>query len=170
MINTNQHPIESLMKTAMENIREMIEVNTVVGDAIETAEGTIIMPITKAAFGFAAGGAEYGTIKKESSSDQQEENEQSRYPFGGGSGAGVNVQPVAFMVIEKGKVQMMHVNYHFGTMSKVMEEAPNLISKLGSLLDSKLENRKNLEKDDKKDVRKNDQEQISKVLEFNESK
>ncbi|NLK97976.1 MAG: sporulation protein YtfJ, partial [Epulopiscium sp.] len=60
MANSNQHPIEALMKTAMGSIKEMVEVSTVVGDPIETTEGTVIMPITKATFGFAAGGAEYG--------------------------------------------------------------------------------------------------------------
>lgn len=166
MVNTKQHPIESLMKTAMENIREMVEVNTVVGDPIETEEGTIIMPITKASFGFAAGGAEYGTINKDNSSNSEEKNQFNRFPFGGGSGAGVSVQPIAFMIIENGKVQIRHINYQMGTMSKLMEEVPELISKIGIYLNSKKYNSKNSKLENKDEDEKN----ISKVLEVYESK
>jgi sporulation protein YtfJ len=129
-----QHPIEGLMKTAMENIRGMIEVNTVIGDAIETSEGTIIMPITKAAFGFVAGGAEYSNSRQGSrqgsNKDSDGENSNS-FPFGGGSGSGVSVQPVAFMVVDKNKVQMMHVT-HLSPVEKILEETPQVLSKMAT--------------------------------------
>ena len=60
-----QHPIEALMKTAMESIREMVDVNTIVGDAVQAPDGTVIIPISKVTFGFAAGGGEYGNTVSE---------------------------------------------------------------------------------------------------------
>ena len=160
MANSNQHPIEALMKTAMGSIKEMVEVSTVVGDPIETTEGTVIMPITKATFGFAAGGAEYGSGIQEKESEGEENNQSSRYPFGGGSGAGVSIQPVAFMVIEEGKVQIRHVNYHFGTMSKVMEEVPELIGKLGNYVNSGGKHKRISRDENKEDSDKNIHESI----------
>ncbi|EGO63662.1 GerW family sporulation protein [Acetonema longum] len=85
------HPIENLMKTTMESIKEMVDVNTIVGDAVETPDGTVIIPISRVTFGFAAGGGD--CRPQEESADHHE-----LYPFGGGSGAGVSVRPVGFLV------------------------------------------------------------------------
>jgi len=74
-----KHPIESLMGTSMESIREMVDVNTVVGDAVQTQDGSTIIPISKVSFGFVAGGGEYGPGSQEGK------------PFAGGAGAGVSV-------------------------------------------------------------------------------
>ncbi|WP_110953139.1 GerW family sporulation protein [Anaerosinus massiliensis] len=82
----SEQPIEGLMKTTMESIRQMVDVNTIVGEAVNTPDGTVIIPISKVAFGFAAGGGE-----------AFEEEDTSR-GFGGGSGAGVSVKPVGFLV------------------------------------------------------------------------
>ena len=79
---TDKHELENLMRSTMENLRDMIDVNTVIGDVVETSDGTSIVPISKVSFGFASGGSEFGnhtTLRK---------NEE-KYPFGGGSGAGV---------------------------------------------------------------------------------
>ncbi|WP_144428529.1 GerW family sporulation protein [Defluviitalea phaphyphila] len=144
MSNINLHPIESLMKTSMENIKQMIEVNTVIGDAIETSEGTIIMPITKASFGFVAGGAEYCIFKKDNT--VKEDDEDNRYPFGGGSGAGISVQPVAFMVIEENEVKLLHVHHNFGNSFKIIEEIPNIINQIGNYINSNIKSKKIVEK------------------------
>ncbi|MBP2644733.1 MAG: ytfJ [Firmicutes bacterium] len=85
----DEHPIQSLMKTAMESIKDMVDVNTIVGDAVETADGTVIIPISRVAFGFAAGGGDF---------DFEGEGEKNSHPFGGGSGAGVSVKPSGFLV------------------------------------------------------------------------
>jgi len=95
------HPIESLMKTAMQAIKEMVDVNTVVGDAVETNDGTVIIPISKVACGFAAGGGEYETLNASKSPD---------LPFGGGSGAGVSVKPVGFLVVRMNDVRLISVS------------------------------------------------------------
>ena len=84
-----EHPIQSLMKTAMESIKGMVDVNTIVGDAVETADGTVIIPISRVTFGFAAGGGDFET---------EEAVHHDGHPFGGGSGAGVSVKPVGFLV------------------------------------------------------------------------
>ena len=73
------HPIEGLMKTAMESIKQMVDVNTVIGDAVETAEGTVIIPVSQVGCGFAAGGGEYEFPNPEAKAR----------PFAGGSGAGM---------------------------------------------------------------------------------
>ena len=85
------HPIEELMKTAMESIKEMVDVNTIVGDAVQTVDGTVIIPVSRVSFGFAAGGGEYAK--------GDNKNQDSKFPFAGGSGAGVSINPVAFMVV-----------------------------------------------------------------------
>ncbi|MGS0764960.1 GerW family sporulation protein [Syntrophomonas curvata] len=92
------HPIEALMKTAMQAIKEMVDVNTVVGDAVETNDGTVIIPISQVACGFAAGGGEYETLSTSKS---------SALPFGGGSGAGVSVKPVGFLVVRMNDVRLI---------------------------------------------------------------
>lgn len=93
-----EHPIQGLMKTTMENIKQMVDVNTIVGDAVETPDGTVIIPISRVTFGFAAGGGEV-------LSDSTSEN----YPFGGGSGAGVSVKPSGFLVCGSNGVKFMPV-------------------------------------------------------------
>ena len=87
---TKEHPIEGLMLTAMSSIQDMVDVNTIIGEPIETSNNIVIIPISKVSFGFAAGGSEFNEetideyIKKE-----KEEQVQYKLPFGGGSGAGV---------------------------------------------------------------------------------
>lgn len=84
----NNHPIEGLMNTAMNNLRDMIDVNTIVGESIETIDGTVIIPISKVSFGFAAGGSEFaGETVDNYQKDGMDENITYRLPFGGGSGA-----------------------------------------------------------------------------------
>ncbi len=80
-----QHPIENLMMTAMSSLENMIDVNTIVGDMITTPDSTVIIPVSKVCFGFAAGGSEFNTNKLNKFS------ENAKLPFGGGSGAGVPI-------------------------------------------------------------------------------
>lgn len=91
----SEHPIQGLMKTAMESIKDMVDVNTIVGDAVETPDGTVIIPISRVAFGFAAGGG--GGELDDGDIDHREADETPQ-AFGGGSGAGVSVRPVGFLV------------------------------------------------------------------------
>ncbi|MGI6648424.1 MAG: GerW family sporulation protein [Bacillota bacterium] len=118
------HPIETLMKTAMESIKEMVDVNTVVGDPVETPEGTVIIPVSRVSCGFAAGGGEYDT-----SGDLPE----GHLPFGGGSGAGVSVQPVGFLVVGQNQVRLMPVDAN-NAVDRLIDMAPQVLSNLREML------------------------------------
>ena len=87
-----KHPIENIMSTTLENIRDMIDVNTVIGEAITAADGSTIIPISRVSFGFVAGGGEYGRCAAKGEEGRPE------HPFAGGTGAGVTVQPLGFLV------------------------------------------------------------------------
>lgn len=91
-----RHPIHGLMDTAMESIRDMVDVNTVLGDAIVAQDGSTVVPVSKVSFGFVAGGGEYSSNK-----------ENQGYPFAGGAGAGVTIQPVGFLVCGDNHVRML---------------------------------------------------------------
>ena len=112
-----KHPIEGLMKTAMENISEMVDVNTILGEAVEAPDGSVIMPVSKVSFGFAAGGTEFDT------------DTQMR-PLGGGTGAGISLQPVAFLVVGQGNVRLLPVNQN-AIYDRLLDMAPQLLSQLG---------------------------------------
>ncbi|MDU5106674.1 MULTISPECIES: GerW family sporulation protein [unclassified Clostridium] len=117
---TNQHPVESLMKSTMENLKEMIDVNTVIGDAIETKDGSYIIPISKVTFGFVSGGSEFGNVCIGPGDNM------SNHPFGGGSGAGITVKPVAFLVLRKDVVRILPVEQN-NTYDRIVDSIPQII-------------------------------------------
>jgi sporulation protein YtfJ len=94
------------MRTAMESIKEMVDVNTIVGEPVETPDGAVVIPVTKVLCGFAAGGGDYSLTGSDQSSNNQKGNQ---LPFGGGSGAGVSVQPVGFLVVGNDDVKLLPV-------------------------------------------------------------
>ena len=129
----NNHPIEGLMNTAMNNLREMIDVNTIVGEPIETVNGTIIIPISKVSFGFAAGGSEFkGEAMDQYKKEGIDEDIIYRLPFGGGSGAGVNIVPVGFIIVS-GEIEncpkFIPVD-HCNALDKLLDYVPNLLDKI----------------------------------------
>ena len=81
-------PLSELMRSTMDKIREMVDTNTIVGQPITTADGVTLIPISRVSIGFGGGGADYGKVQPKD--------------FGGGSGAGVKIEPVAFLVIKDG--------------------------------------------------------------------
>ena len=129
----NEHPIEGLMNTAMKNLKEMIDVDTVIGKPIETKEGTVIVPISKVSFGFAAGGSEFNASTLEQTKKKgQEEETNLTLPFGGGSAAGVNISPIGFLVISETGTKMLPVN-HCNVLDRLMDYVPDFIEKIGEL-------------------------------------
>ncbi len=98
-----EHPIEGLMKTTMTSLKEMVDVNTIVGDAVHAADGSVIIPVSKISFGFASGGSEFSRDKKNNMLDGD-------FPFGGGSGAGVSVSPVGFIVVGNEQIKLLTVD------------------------------------------------------------
>lgn len=130
-----KHELENLMRSTMENLRDMIDVNTVIGDTIETADGNFIVPISKVSFGFASGGSEFGALDKRDDSD--------KYPFGGGSGAGVSVKPIAFLVIRGDNVKLLPMDYDT-TVDRIVDSIPDLLESVKSLFKSGSEQLNNL--------------------------
>lgn len=127
------------MTTAMQSIKEMVDVNTIVGDAVQSPDGTVIIPISKVSFGFAAGGGEYTYMAdgiEKSGGESEEEDESSgngeKYPFAGGSGAGVSISPVAFMVVGNGQIKLLPVNIN-STVDRILDLIPELLCRLENL-------------------------------------
>lgn len=120
-----EHPIEGLMKTTMDSIKEMIDVNTIVGDAVETKEGSIIIPISKVSIGFASGGSEF-------CKDPKSVENKTDFPFGGGSGAGISVQPVAFLVVKNDQVKLLPVKQS-NSVERIVDGIPELIDDVISM-------------------------------------
>ena len=138
----SEHPIEGLMTTAMNSIQDMIDVNTIIGEPIETSNNIVIIPISKVSFGFAAGGSEFkGETVDEYSKKDKEEEIQYRLPFGGGSGAGVTISPIAFLVIMQNSVKLMPVN-HASSLDKLLDYVPDLIEKTNNLMNKCIQNKK----------------------------
>jgi sporulation protein YtfJ len=127
----SDHPIEALMDTAMENIKGMVDVNTIVGDPVETANGSVIVPISKVSFGFAAGGSEY-TVSSSEGKDNGQQKDQKK-PFGGGSGAGVMLQPVAFLVVGEEQVRLLPVTNN-AVIERLINVAPELMQEIKSIM------------------------------------
>ncbi|MEG0767319.1 MAG: GerW family sporulation protein [Clostridia bacterium] len=125
-----KHPIESLMGTTMENIKDMVDVNTVVGDPVSTGDGMTIIPISRVCFGFLAGGGEYSVEEKTRAARALDAEE---LPFAGGTGAGVSVQPMGFLVVGQGQVKMLPTNYST-PVDRVMELLPQVLGEIKALL------------------------------------
>ena len=113
-----EHPIGSLMDTTMEKIKEMIDVNTIIGEPITSPDGTLIIPVSKVSYGFAAGGSDLPTKKE------------NKDCFGGGSGAGVTIQPVAFLTVYQGDVRLVSVDREEGTADKLVNMSPDVLKKV----------------------------------------
>lgn len=133
-----EHPIEGLMSAAMISIQDMVDVNTIIGDPIETNGGIVIIPISKVCFGFAAGGSEFSeeTIDEYNRKDR-EEKVQYKLPFGGGSGAGVSINPVAFIVVQEKNVKLLPVN-HSSAIDKLLDYVPDLFEKVNEIMSKKV--------------------------------
>jgi len=115
----------------------MIDVNTIVGDAVETSDGTVIIPISRVSFGFVAGGGEYKEEAKQKRTDRLSvENmgqEQNPFPFAGGTGAGVSVNPIAFLVVGEDRVKLLPVNFHT-TVDRMVELIPQVVEEIKGIM------------------------------------
>lgn len=159
----DEHPIEGLMLTAMNSIREMVDVNTIIGEPIETSNNIIIIPISKVGFGFAAGGSEFkGETIDEYNKRDKEEAIQYKLPFGGGSGAGVSISPVAFLVVQGNCVKLLPVN-HSSAIDKLLDYVPDLMEKANNILNKQMNNKKEEKKEIERKIerqRREDKEEI----------
>jgi sporulation protein YtfJ len=132
----SEHPIQGLMKTAMENLKEMIDVNTIIGDPVETPDGSVILTVSKVGFGFAAGGSEFGNQPQSQSSSQQDgsSSKSKEMPFGGGSGGGVSITPIAFLVVSNTGIKTIHLDNSTHLYERILDLAPGVIDKLQHLM------------------------------------
>ena len=115
----DNRPISELMETTMHKLREMIDANTIVGEPITTGDGITLIPISKVSFGFAGGG-----------SDMPKKSEQ-KTGFGGGTGAGINITPVAFIIVKGDSVEMMYITPPaMSSVDKIIDTVPEIIDKV----------------------------------------
>lgn len=125
MENEHEQPVENLMESTMKNLREMIDANTVVGEPIEIKPDMHIVPISRLTFGFASGGSEF--------SPPRQNPEEGIYPFGGGSGAGVSVKPVAFLVIKGDSIRTIPLDQD-NTYDRIVDSVPQVIDLIKNML------------------------------------
>ena len=124
---SEHHPISDLMTETMSKIKEMVDVNTIIGSPIVAADGTTVIPVSKVSFGFGAGGSEFASKQAASGSP---------LAFGGGSGAGVTVSPVCFLVIGKdGSANILGINAQASdTVDRLVEMIPGAINKVSNFV------------------------------------
>ena len=122
--------LPNMLDNTIAKIREMVDVNSVVGDPITTGDGTTIIPISKVSIGFGGGGSDFV-----SKNLNHHEN-----PFGGGVGAGVKVTPVAFLIVKEGSVRMLPVAAPANTTAdRLVEMVPDTLDKIAAFIDSRTE-------------------------------
>ena len=127
-----EHPIGNLMDTTMNKIKEMIDVNTIVGEPIVSPDGTLIIPVSKVSYGFASGGSDLPTKKE------------NKDCFGGGSGAGVNINPIAFLVVRGDNVRLLYVAPPIdGAVDRVVDMVPELVDKVTGFIEKQQEKKDN---------------------------
>ncbi|MBP2077328.1 GerW family sporulation protein [Oceanobacillus polygoni] len=137
-----EHPIQGLMTTAMENLQKMVEVNTIIGDPVKSLDGSLIIPVSKVGFGFAAGGSEFSPNHSDGDSD-------ATLPFGGGSGGGVSITPVAFLIVNEQGIKMVHMDQHIQLYEKMIDFAPQVVDKVQQLMKESAESKKGSDKEEK---------------------
>ncbi len=132
------NPIEGLMSVAMENLKQMVDVNTIVGDAVQSNDGMTIIPVSKVSFGFGVGGSEFEAGK-----------EPDKVMFGGGAGGGVSINPIAFLVVGKEQIKLMPVCGSSTTVDKIIDAVPDLFNKFNGLISDLCEKKKQCKKNEK---------------------
>ena len=116
-----EHPINGLMGVTMDKIRELVNSDTIIGEPVSLPDGTTILPVSRVTFGVATGGSDFAA-------------KQSKELFGGGSGAGVTVAPVAFLVVKDGNVRTIQLADPNNSLERAITMLPELVDKLASLL------------------------------------
>lgn len=125
-----QHPIGDLMTTTMQKIREIADVNTIIGQPIE-ADGVTIIPISRLTVGFASGGSDFASKNQKPDGDNS---------FGGGSGAGMSLAPVAFLIVKEGTVRLLPVAPHPGSaVDRVVDMVPDVLDKVTGIIEKQTE-------------------------------
>ena len=120
--------LPNMLDSTIQKIKEMVDVNSVIGEPISTPDGVTIIPVSKVSVGFGGGGSDF--VNKSGGEN----------PFGGGVGGGVKVTPICFLIVKDGNVRMMTVAQPANTTAdRIVEMVPDTIDKLTSYLDSRKE-------------------------------
>ena len=119
----SEHPIEGLMGTTLEKIKQMVDINTIIGDPITSPDGTIIIPVSKISYGFASGGSDFASKVQTDKSF-----------FGGGAGAGVTISPIAFITISNGNVKMLQIDPYNSSADRIVGMVPDVVDKISSFV------------------------------------
>lgn len=127
----SENKVNGLLGVSMDKIKEMVDVNTVVGDPITTPDGVTVIPISRVNYGFAAGG-----------SDLPSKSQPAGGLFAGGSGAGVTITPVAFLSISKENVQVIQIEPYFSPVDRALEKIPDIADMLGGLFKKEKEEKR----------------------------
>lgn len=114
--------VNSLLGTSMEKIKQMVDVNTVIGEPVVSPDGTTIIPVSRVSYGFAAGG-----------SDVPSKAQPASGMFAGGSGAGITISPIAFLVISNGNVRILQIEPYFSPIDRALEKVPDVVDRITSL-------------------------------------
>lgn len=142
------HPIENIIKTSMEEINRMADVNTVIGEPIDTGAGTVLLPVSKVSLGFTVGGGEYGSMSGTKKAAQQDA-ENSHFPFASLSAVGMCLKPMAFVTVEQGNVRVLPAAANCPTdrltdlVPQVLKSLDRLATAMVDKLAKKCENREN---------------------------
>lgn len=158
----SDHPIQGLMHTAMESLKQMIDVNTIIGDPVETPDGSVILTVSKVGFGFAAGGSEFSVEGGGGKGDQEK---QPKLPFGGGSGGGVSITPIAFLIVNASGVKMLHLDESTHLYEKILEVAPQAVEKIQQMFKKNNQGSGN-NGNQKNDSQNNDQKDQKQNIDF----
>ena len=122
------HPLPNMIESTLQKIRDMVDVNSVVGDPITTPEGVTILPICKIRYGFGGGGADFAS----------KQPSKPEYPFGGGTGVGAQITPIAFLVIKGESVRMLPIAAPASTTAdRVVEQLPDMVDNLYAMIHPK---------------------------------
>ena len=125
-----ENRIESLMAAALEKIKQTVQSNTIVGDVLEI-DGKILLPITKVTMGIVAGGGEYTATDKQL-------KQTKKYPFAGGTGSGISIEPIGFICVENGKVHLIKIDA-LSPLEKLVENLPKLAEAIANGIKEKKE-------------------------------
>ena len=125
MIFIKDNPINDLLNVSLNNITRMVDINKVIGTPMHIDENNLVIPISRVAFGVGAGGSEFTTKNATKAYDMELSEE--LFPFGGGSGGGINIAPVAFLKVSNGNMEILNVNKDNSLVDKLFEIAKDFL-------------------------------------------
>ncbi len=122
----SEHPIEGMMDTTLEKIKQMVDANTVVGEPVVSPDGSVIIPVSRISYGFASGGSDFPS-----------KHTTDKSFFGGGAGAGVTINPVAFIAIHDGNFRLLQIDPCSSSLDRAINMVPDLVETVTGLIHKK---------------------------------